>query len=147
MNTLGSVHVGWRRGEREERQKRHKQWNIYQSVEVQHLLRCMGRLVMQVVLLLWYHELPLLEDDELLCFRFWKLKNNLFPVGAILYGCPLLPQGTQFASFSLSYFFILMPFSHCLLSNSQCFPYWQPLLINVFMASLPSTSAQARAAF
>lgn len=40
-----------------------------------HLLRCTGRLLMQVALLLWYPVLPLLTDDELLCFRFEK-KNK-----------------------------------------------------------------------
>lgn len=45
-------------------------------------------------------------------------------------------QGTQFALFLL---FSLCLLSHSFHSCSQCFPYWQPGLINVFMTFLAST--------
>lgn len=69
------VQDSWEETEKKEMPREHKQWNIYQSEEVQHLLRCLGRLLMQV-LLLWFPKLPLLADDELLCFRFEQTKKN-----------------------------------------------------------------------
>ncbi len=95
------------------------------------LLRCTGRLLMQVALLLWYPELPLLAGDELLCFRFVETQKQPVPH----WHCALwMPSAIPKELSSLFSLFSLLCDCYCVYyhisfhSHSWCFPYWQPPL-------------------
>lgn len=95
---------------------------------------------MQVALLLWYPEVPLLAGDELLRLRLVKTRrSNLFPIGSILCGRPLLsPEilGLHCYAFIIAFFsFMLLMFSllaapldKCVYGISHvCKPFHKPL--------------------
>lgn len=117
---------GKKKGDREERETETALTMKHLSKRAErHLLRCMGRLLMQVALLLCYPELPLVTGKE----------NNLFPAGTTLHKCPLLSHRYLLHFFPHCYAilstFIITFFSFLMFSLLASPP---PPLINVFMA-------------